>query len=155
MKLIAATDDSYGIGKDGEIPWNVSGDFQFFKSMTYGETLLVGRKTFENIKGLPHRKFIVLTSSNTKTKDPTVTYVNSFRNATLEARDDKRDVWVAGGQSIYDYYTGKVRVAFVSHIPGNYECDTFFPEEKLKSDYVEVATVPAQGFEFTRYDLQS
>ena len=64
--IIAAANKNFGIGKGGEIPWNVPGDFQFFKSMTYGCTVVVGRKTFENIGMLPGRRFVVLTSDETK-----------------------------------------------------------------------------------------
>ena len=146
MKLIAAADDDFGIGKDGDIPWRVPGDFQFFKGMTYGSTLLVGRKTYENIGGLPGRNFIVL-SKNENGEE----YVNSFSDAYIQYTLCTEDVWVACGGAIYEHFVGIADSIFLSRIPGTYDCDTFFPEDKLEQYYEPVAKIPAEGFEITRY----
>jgi len=147
MKIIAAADDDFGIGKDGDIPWNVPGDFQFFKAMTYGSTLIVGRKTYENIGGLSGRDFIVLSESREGEE-----YVDSFNEAYWRYQTlQSEEVWVAGGQSIYENYVGIADSIFLSRIPGTYDCDTFFPEEKLDQYYDPVAKIPAEGFDVIRY----
>lgn len=143
MKLIAAVDENFGIGKDGEIPWNVPGDFQFFKAMTYDSILLVGRKTYENIGGLPGRDFIVL--SNTIDEA-----ASSFQEA--ENRTGLCDeIWIAGGGTVYEHYVGIAKDIFLSKIPGTYDCDTFFPQDQLEQFYEPVAKVPAKDFDVIRY----
>lgn len=160
-KVISAVDENFGIGKDGGIPWKVPADFQFFKAMTYDSSVVVGRKTFENIGGLPGRRFYVLTSDEEKssTKHDTdengvvqsVTYVNSFGSLYHRFMNRSEDVWIAGGQSVYDHYVGRSEDIYLSKIPGTYDCDRFFPKDSLEKHYDPVAEVSADGFDFVRY----
>ena len=62
ITLIAAIGENHVIGDEGRIPWRLPSDFAFFKSMTLGKPVIMGRKTFESIgKPLPGRETIVLT----------------------------------------------------------------------------------------------
>ena len=66
MKAIVAIDEKWGIGKDGDLLVHIPGDLKYFKNMTMGKTLIVGRKTLESFPGgkpLPGRKTIVLTEN--------------------------------------------------------------------------------------------
>jgi len=162
--IIAAVDEEFGIGKDGDIPWSVPADFQFFKSMTYGCSVVIGRKTFENTGPLPGRHFFVLSSdANEKENEfygrdensvPTqVTWLPNFDHVTNHklsyySCQPSNDIWVAGGESIYEHYVGACTNLYLSHIPGTYDCDKHFPSI---DEYSEVGTVPAEGFSFTRY----
>ena len=59
ITLIAAFDKNQAIGVDGELPWHLSSDLQHFKKMTSGNTIVMGRKTFDSIgMALPNRKNI-------------------------------------------------------------------------------------------------
>ena len=159
--VIAAANENFGIGKEEEIPWDVPGDFQFFKSMTYGCTVVVGRKTFENIGMLPGRRFVVLTSDETKEgagpqrdengRIRSVEYAHSFEQAFAKCLNRELPIWIAGGQSLYEHYVGKSKDVFLSRISGTHNCDKFFPKEKFENCYEPVSRVPAKGFEMTRY----
>ena len=159
-KIIAAVDEEFGIGKDGGMPWHVPADFQFFKSMTYGGTVVVGRKTFENTGVLPGRQFLILTSDKSKTGEcygedkngriTSVRYVNSFEEVSLRSMSTPDPTWIAGGGAVYDHYVGISQDLYLSHIPGIHDCDTFFPDI---DSYSAVGKVPAEGFEFKRYTL--
>lgn len=60
--MIAAMDSERGTGKNGDIPWNIPCDMKFFKAVTKGHSIVMGRKTAESLKGpLPDRCNIVLT----------------------------------------------------------------------------------------------
>jgi dihydrofolate reductase len=62
LKAIAAMSLNRVIGADGKIPWHLPEDFQWFKKMTMGNVVVMGRKTFEGLgRPLPHRKNLVLT----------------------------------------------------------------------------------------------
>ena len=62
MKAIAAMSLNRVIGRDGKIPWHLPEDFKWFKQLTTGHFVLMGRKTFESLgKPLPNRTNIVLT----------------------------------------------------------------------------------------------
>ena len=159
INIIAAVDEDFGIGKDEDIPWSVPADFQFFKSMTYGSSVIMGRKTFENVGPLPGRHFLVVSSEASKRENknlghdslgtPTkVTWVSNLREATNRCISTYGEQWVAGGESIYRHYVGNCTSLYLSHIPETYDCDKHFPSI---DEYDEVGTVPAKGFSFTRY----
>src|SRR5580765_1386778 len=64
MKAIAAMSLNRVIGAANKIPWHLPEDFKWFKKMTTGQVVVMGRKTFESIgKPLPGRSTVVLTSS--------------------------------------------------------------------------------------------
>lgn len=160
-KIIAAVDEDFGIGKDGDIPWRVLGDFQFFKSMTYGSTVVCGRKTYENMKGLTGRRFVVLTSDESREdagpvedehgRLSGVRFVHSFDNLFMNLMSTPKPIWICGGASLYEEAIGKSKTVYLSHIPGTHGCDTFFPKDELEEKYEPIAKVPCEGFEMIRY----
>jgi dihydrofolate reductase len=69
ITLIAAVNHNMLLGKDNKMPWHIKEDLVFFKEQTINKTVLMGRKTFESIKGvLPNRTIYVLTSQTTLSK---------------------------------------------------------------------------------------
>ena len=62
ITLIAAFDNNQAIGTQGDLPWRLSSDLKHFKKITTGNTIVMGRKTFDSIgRALPNRKNVVLT----------------------------------------------------------------------------------------------
>ena len=124
MKAILAVDDKMGIGKDGTIPWKFNEDMQYFKSMTIGDKLFCGRKTYESLNGnLPDRKLVVISRS-----------LGSDHEGDIEIRDiiswremfDKSN-WLIGGAVLFNGVAQMELIdqLFLSRIKGDYECDTF------------------------------
>ena len=65
LSLIVAMDRNRAIGRDGAIPWRLSGDMRFFKAMTMGKPIVMGRKTWESLgRPLPGRRNIVITRND-------------------------------------------------------------------------------------------
>ena len=63
LSIIVATDEEGLIGKDNDLPWKLSADLQYFRRVTMGKALIMGRRTHESIgRALPGRKNIVITS---------------------------------------------------------------------------------------------
>jgi dihydrofolate reductase len=62
LSLLLAADENNLIGKDNQLPWHLPNDLKYFKNLTWGMPILMGRKTFESIgKQLPGRRSIVIT----------------------------------------------------------------------------------------------
>ena len=62
FKAIAAMSLNRVIGAGGKIPWHLPEDFKWFKKMTMGNVIVMGRKTFESLgQPLPNRKNLILT----------------------------------------------------------------------------------------------
>lgn len=134
ISLIAAMDSHRVIGNQGKLPWDKwSTDLEFFKEMTMGHVVVMGRRTFETIgRPLPGRFNIVVTR-NPLWSHPGVEVTNSFTSILVAAdyltRSTKSSkIFVIGGAELYkqalphadEIILTKIRHAFVG--------DTLFPE---------------------------
>ena len=98
FKAIAAMSLERVIGSNNKIPWHLPEDFKWFKKMTTGNVVVMGRKTFESIgKPLPNRDTIVL--SRGAFAHPGVQVVRGLEELTLLVGE--REVFIAGGGEIY------------------------------------------------------
>ena len=62
ISMIVAAAENNAIGKDNEMLWKLPNDFRYFKNMTWGLPVIMGRKTLKSLgKPLAGRKNIVLT----------------------------------------------------------------------------------------------
>lgn len=135
VSLIAAVDSKNGIGLNGIMPWgHIKEDMQFFKSMTSGYSIVMGRVTFESLgsKPLPNRKNIVISSNiNNEIADKynNLFYEKSFENALSKLFLEKnRQIFIIGGESIYNRALDYADKIYLTHIDKDYHCDRFFPE---------------------------
>lgn len=124
LQVFAAVDKNRGIGTQAGIPWNIPKDRAYFKRKTFGQTVMMGYKTYHTLsRPLPNRQNIVLTSRE-KLREGFI----ACRSITvLPVRQDD-DVWVIGGQQVYESllpYTTKV---YLTIIDADFGCNRFFPE---------------------------
>ena len=86
------------IGAGGKIPWHLPGDFKWFKKMTTGQVIVMGRKTFESIGApLPNRTTIVL--SRSQFSHPGVQTVSEL--SRIDLANEARGVFICGGAQVY------------------------------------------------------
>ena len=125
ITLVAAHDPNLVIGKEGGLPWRYPEDLKFFKSITLGNTIVMGRGVFEELNEipLPGRKNIVL--SRSRTYDNVDTY-SSIEQA-LEAIPDE-EVFIIGGGEIYKQTLPIADKLIITEIKKEYDGDTFFPD---------------------------
>ena len=133
ITLIAAMDDNLGIGKDGRLPWHNKEDLQHFKDYTQGKVCIMGRKTWESlpVKPLPNRKNWVLASKDTpnlfgRGVSLMALSASSIIGAALDERID--ELCIIGGASIYEQFMPHATHMVLTHVNGDYNCDTFFPD---------------------------
>jgi dihydrofolate reductase len=125
VKAIAAMSRNRVIGASGRIPWHIPEDFRWFKKMTLGGTVLMGRKTFESLgKPLPGRTNLVLSRT---AHFPGVTMLRELQE--LEAlRPSLGEIWVIGGAELYAQLLDRCSELFLSVVEREVEGDAFFPE---------------------------
>lgn len=130
--IVAYTKDDEGrliIGKDGTLPWRIPADMVWFKECTRGHAVIMGRKTYESIgRPLPKRDNIVLTS-DPNYKAPGVTVMSNLDTAIKFAGKRNQEVFIIGGQAVYEQAFDKIDRLYVTYIENNigYVGDTFFP----------------------------
>lgn len=136
MELIVAVYDDWGIGKDGTQPIAVSADRKFFREMTRGALVIVGRKTLADFPGgkpLPNRTNVVL--SRSKVDMPGVVVCPTTEEAAALAKTVDRAM-VIGGGSIYRQMLPYCDTAYITKVHVNPESDTWFPNLDEDPDWV-------------------
>src|ERR1700756_4706761 len=87
------------IGAGSRIPWHLPEDFKWFKKMTTGQVVVMGRKTFESIgKPLPNRETIVL--SRGQFNPPGVRTISNL--AEIDPAREAREIFICGGAQLYE-----------------------------------------------------
>lgn len=126
ISIIAAIGENRALGKDGKLPWHLPRDFQHFKALTRGHTVIMGRKTYESIgHPLPDRMNIVVSRDSSYRADGCV-IVQSFDGALTKATGD--EVFVIGGAQIYMEAMPRADRLYITHVHASPEADTYLPE---------------------------
>ena len=125
----------YVIGADNALPWNMPDDLRWFRQMTLGKTLIMGRKTFEGlpVRPLPKRKTIVLTKQRGWSCDGVE--VAHDPQELVKRYSDEKDAYVAGGSEIYQLFLPHCITLFMTHIDEEMEGDTMFPMTKTQIEH--------------------
>ena len=102
MSLIVAVAENGVIGRDGELPWRLSSDLRYFKSVTMGKPVIMGRKTFQSIgRPLPGRPNFVVSRNSEFKADGTIVF-SSLSAATGKAVElGSEEAMIIGGAGIY------------------------------------------------------
>ena len=130
------------IGRGGQIPWHISEDFQWFKKVTTGHVVLMGRKTFESLgKPLPNRTNVVLTRGS---DIPGVTTLHDLADLSA-SHYAPREIFVIGGAEIYAQLLPRCRELYLSVVLREVEGDAFFPPFE---EGFELIDVPLRHAEF-------
>lgn len=112
------------IGAGNKIPWHLPEDFKWFKQLTTGNVIVMGRKTFESIgKPLPNRETIVLSRSQFSYPGVrTVRYLGEINLAT-----ESREIFICGGAQIYELALPLCSDLYLTVVKREVEGDAFFP----------------------------
>lgn len=132
---IVAIAKNYAIGKDGKLPWHYSADLKFFKETTSGNTVVMGRKTYESIgKPLPKRLNIVLSGSDSL-KNQTNIFVLQTKEEILNLAGYLRgDIFIIGGAKTYAEFADVIEKWIVTEVPEIIDdADAFMPKDFLKN----------------------
>lgn len=124
IALIVAYDKNRVIGKNGKIPWKIEGEQKRFRELTTGNTVIMGRKTYEEIgKPLPNRKTIVISKTEVFEGENCRT-VKSLDEAFEIA---KGDIFISGGAVLYKEALPLCDKLYITEIDASFEGDAFFP----------------------------
>ena len=163
MNIIAAVDNNWAIGKNNQLLVQIPMDQKFFREVTEGKVVVMGRKTLEGFpNGLPlsNRTNIVLTHSPTfKVKNAIIVHSLDELHRELE-KYNSEDVYVVGGESVYEQLLDECDVAHITKINYAYDADRYFPNLDERPEWVitadsEVQTYFDLEFFFYRYERKA
>lgn len=127
--LIVAIADNNGIGIKGQLPWHLSEDLKYFKRVTSGFPVIMGRTTYFSLPFHPlkGRKNIVLNAGGDPIPEATCVY--SFEEAFAEAEATGAErCFVMGGASVYKAAIDRMDRLFITHVHTEIDADAWFPE---------------------------
>ncbi|MEJ8574325.1 dihydrofolate reductase [Microbaculum marinum] len=166
LSIIVAIAENGVIGRDNGLPWRLPSDLRYFKSVTMGKPVIMGRKTFESIgRPLPGRDNIVVTRRTGFTA-PDVTVAYSLDEAVTLAEGFARargldEVFIIGGAQIYAEALDRADRLYVTEVATAAEGNATFPEIDMGA-WHEVSREPGErsekdsaGFAFVVYERSS
>ncbi len=149
VKAVVAMASNRVIGKDGDLPWRLPEDLKWFKKLTLGQPIVMGRKTMESIgRPLPKRRNIVLSRSLTEV--PEGFELLDSPDAIWEHLADEEAICIIGGAEIYRLLLPACNELYLSYVYHPYDGDTELP---LFEEQFELAETLYQDddFELRRY----
>lgn len=153
MKMIAAVDKNWAIGLKNKLLVSIPNDMKFFRQMTTGHVVVMGRKTLESFpNGLPlkNRVNIVLTEKKDYDGKGAVV-VHSMDELHEELKKyDSDDVFVIGGASIYQALVDECDTAYITKVDFAYQADAWFPNLDRDPHW----TLAEEGEEETYFNIE-
>jgi dihydrofolate reductase len=133
ISMVVAMDKNNGIGKDNKLLWHLPQDLRYFKELTQGYPIIIGRKTYESIvskigKPLPNRLNIVMTRDRDYPAPKEVIVSESVDMALTSAKYFAKDIFVIGGSTVYEQFMPYVDRLYVTEIDEEFEVDAYFPQ---------------------------
>lgn len=148
VSMIAAIGKNNELGKSNDLIWHFHEDMKFFKKITTGNTVVMGRKTFESLpKVLPNRRNIVI-STDKDLKIDGAEVCCSIDEALEICKND--NIFIIGGGKIYSEFLKYANKLYLTEIDGTCDdADTYFPEiDKSKWTAEVIAEHSDNGINF-------
>lgn len=156
LSLICAMAENRTIGRDNSLPWHLSEDLKYFKRVTMGCPIIMGRKTWESIgRPLPGRTNIVISRNNNFSAEG-ATVVDSLDAAIEVAKkltpsDDNEEVFVIGGAALYQAALPQAHRFHITRVHATIEGDTHLSDFD-ESEWNEVSRVEFKKSDSNPYD---
>lgn len=127
ISIIVAVSEDWGIGMNNDLLWHLPLDLKRFKKLTLGNTVLMGKRTWESLpkRPLPGRKNIVITDVPGESFDQAIT-AYSIEDALSKCEPDE-EIFIIGGGSIYRQFMPVADKLYITHVHKNTPADTYFP----------------------------
>jgi dihydrofolate reductase len=135
FKAIVAMSLNRAIGKDNKLPWHIPEDLRWFKKLTTGNVIIMGRKTWDSIgKPLPNRESIVISRSPQKIAG--IRTVQSL--SEIDPARDERDYFIIGGAQLFEAALPLCSDIFLTLVKREVDGDVFLPPFEDEFQLVEV-----------------
>jgi dihydrofolate reductase len=149
LSMVVAMTDNRVIGRNNTMPWHLPADLAYFKKITLGHPILMGRRTWDSIgRPLPGRRNLVL-SFQKDLKLEGAEVFNSLEQALATCSDQ---VFVIGGADLFQHCLPMAQKLHITQIHATLEGDTFFPEVDL-TGWREIERIEHPRDEKNAYDL--
>lgn len=152
IHIIVAAGKRGEIGYKNQLLCHLSADLKNFKELTMGHTVLMGRKTWDSLpkKPLPNRRNIVISRNCNLQVEGAEVFTTP--EAALETVRVGEEVFIIGGEQIYQLFVNKADIIHLTRIQAEFEADAYFPEINPEN-WKLVEEIPHQKDEKNSYDF--
>lgn len=155
LSIIVAMARNRVIGVDNKLPWHIPGELKYFKGLTMGHHIIMGRKTYESIgRPLPGRITVIVSRDPDYHQEGCLVAHSLDEAVELAGKDE--EVFFVGGSSLYQQALPRVDRLYITEIQADYDGDAHFPSFD-RQQWREVSRAPQQtddglGFDYVVYD---
>lgn len=127
ISIIAAAASNGVIGRNGRIPWDIPEDRAYFRRITEGSAVIMGRRTYAEIgHPLPDR-YNIIVSGTLHIQEKTICSVRNLEEAIHIASMQREDIFLCGGERIYTEGLAFAERLYLTELEDAYEGDAYFP----------------------------
>jgi dihydrofolate reductase len=128
VSIIVAVAENQAIGCRNELLCHLPADLKYFKRITSGHTVVMGKRTWASlpVRPLPGRRNIVITDISGELFEGAET-VYSIEEALAHC-DAEKESFIIGGGSVYRQFMPHASKLYITHVHHHFDADTFFPE---------------------------
>ncbi len=163
ISLVYAISRNGVIGRDGGLPWKVSGDLKNFKAVTMGKPVIMGRKTWDSLprKPLPGRLNIVISRNRDLEAQGAVVVATTDAALDLAMAIKHEEICVIGGAEIFRQMLPRATRVYLTLIEANVEGDVMLPSlppqewRQVRSEHHEQQPGDSAGFTFSVLERKS
>ena len=139
LSIIVAVAENNIIGGNNKLLWHIPEDLKIFKEITSGNTIIMGRKTFESLPGvLPNRKHIIITrDKNYSVDNSNVEVIHNLCEVINKYKNTSESAFLIGGGEIYKQLIHSVDKIFLTKVYKSFEGDTSFPQVDFNEFTIE------------------
>lgn len=148
LGLIVAMGQNREIGYKNSLIWSIKEDLLFFKEITMGTYIIMGKNTYESMpKNLTGRTYIVLSrNDNFNLESPKIVHRNIDETLSFVSKNSNSQFWVVGGGAIYKQFIPFASIMHITQINDSFaNADTFFPIYNSEEWYEQDGDICVEG----------
>jgi len=143
IALVVAMGENRAIGRGGELPWRLSSDLRYFRKITMGKPVLMGRRTFKSLPRVLDGRLNVVLSRDRGFVAPDAVMAHSLEEGLAAARASAKrtgapEIMVIGGEDVFREVLPQTGRIYLTEVHAAPDADTWFPELDLE-DWREVS----------------
>ncbi len=133
FSMLVAYSENRAIGRDNKLLWHLADDMAFFKKMTSGKTVIMGKNTYLSLppkfRPLPNRKNIVISSKSTEEIHEDLYWVKNIETAFQKALEfEESETYIIGGAQVYSQMLDQMDIIYATEVKVIIAGDVYFPE---------------------------
>jgi len=142
VALVVAMGENRAIGRGGELPWRLSSDMRYFRKITMGKPIIMGRRTFKSLPRVLDGRLNIVLTRDLGFAAPDAVMAHSLEQGLdaargSAARTGAEEIMIIGGEDVFREVLPQARRIYLTEVHASPQADTWFPELDM-SEWREV-----------------